>query len=37
LLRDWGVDLLQGRLLGRPEIYEPSAAAKTAPRALAAG
>ena len=27
LLRDWGVDLLQGRLLGRPELYEPPAAA----------
>ena len=37
LLRDWGVDLLQGRLLGRPEIYEPAAAATPSPRALAAG
>jgi diguanylate cyclase (GGDEF)-like protein len=37
LLRDWGVDLLQGRLVGRPEIYEPAAAAPTAPRARAAG
>ena len=37
LLRDWGVDLLQGRLLGRPEIYEPPAVAKTALRARAAG
>jgi len=37
LLRDWGVDLLQGRLLGRPEIYEPVAAAPPPPRALAAG
>jgi diguanylate cyclase (GGDEF)-like protein len=27
LLRDWGVDLLQGRLLGRPELYEPPAGA----------
>jgi diguanylate cyclase (GGDEF)-like protein len=35
LLREWGVDFLQGRLLGRPELYEPPAAA---PRlALAAG
>jgi EAL domain-containing protein (putative c-di-GMP-specific phosphodiesterase class I) len=25
LLRDWGVDLLQGQLLGRPEIYDPTA------------
>jgi EAL domain-containing protein (putative c-di-GMP-specific phosphodiesterase class I) len=37
LLRDWGVDLLQGRLLGRPELYEPGGAATTAPRSLAAG
>ena len=37
LLRDWGVDLLQGRLLGRPEIYEPAAVAAKAPRALDAG
>jgi len=37
LLREWGVDLLQGRLLGRPEIYEPAAAATTSPRAVAAG
>ena len=37
LLRDWGVDLLQGRLLGRPELYEPAGAATTAPRSLAAG
>ncbi len=37
LLRDWGVDLLQGRLTGRPEIYEPAAAAPASPRALAAG
>jgi diguanylate cyclase (GGDEF)-like protein len=37
LLRDWGVELLQGRLLGRPEIYEPPAVAPKAPRALAAG
>jgi len=36
LLRDWGVDLLQGRLLGRPEIYEPAADAKPSPRARAA-
>ena len=35
LLRDWGVDLLQGRLLGRPELHEPAAAATTAPRSLA--
>ena len=25
LLRDWGVDLLQGQLLGRPELYDPAA------------
>jgi diguanylate cyclase (GGDEF)-like protein len=37
LLRDWGVDLLQGRLLGRPEIYEPAAGAPRSPRVLAAG
>jgi diguanylate cyclase (GGDEF)-like protein len=37
LLRDWGVDLLQGRLLGRPEIYEPVAASPTSPRARAVG
>jgi diguanylate cyclase (GGDEF)-like protein len=37
LLRDWGVDLLQGQLLGRPEIYEPAAASPTSPRARAAG
>ena len=37
LLREWGVDLLQGRLTGRPEIYEPPAAAKKISRALAAG
>jgi len=36
LLRDWGVDLLQGRLLGRPEIYEPAVVAPTSPRARAA-
>jgi diguanylate cyclase (GGDEF)-like protein len=37
LLRDWGVELLQGQLVGRPEIYEPGAAATKTPRALAAG
>ncbi len=39
LLRDWGVELLQGRLLGRPEIYAPTTAAAPSgsPRALAAG
>ena len=37
LLSEWGVDLLQGRLLGRPEIYEPAAAATNTPRARAAG
>ncbi len=37
LLREWGVDLLQGRLLGRPEIYEPAAVSPTPPRARAAG
>jgi diguanylate cyclase (GGDEF)-like protein len=35
LLRDWGVDLLQGRLLGRPELYDPPAAAPL--RTAAAG
>ena len=34
LLREWGVDFLQGRLLGRPELYEPPAAPRLA---LAAG
>jgi diguanylate cyclase (GGDEF)-like protein len=37
LLHNWGVDLLQGHLLGRPEIYEPAAAAPPSPRARAAG
>jgi diguanylate cyclase (GGDEF)-like protein len=37
LLRDWGVDLLQGRLVGRPEIYEPAVAATPSSPALAAG
>ena len=37
LLRDWGVDLLQGRLLGRPEVYEPAVAATNAPLARSAG
>ncbi len=37
LLYNWGVDLLQGHLLGRPEIYEPAAAAAPSPRARAAG
>ena len=38
LLREWGVDYLQGHLLGRPEIYEPAAAATASRRrALAAG
>jgi len=35
LLGEWGVDLLQGRLLGRPELYEPAGAAAASPRARA--
>ncbi|THD42715.1 MAG: EAL domain-containing protein, partial [Bradyrhizobium sp.] len=36
LLREWGVDMLQGRLLGRPELHE-APSAKPALRALATG
>jgi len=36
LLRDWGVDLLQGQLVGRPEIYEPATVSPPAPPARVA-
>ena len=34
MLRDWGVTYLQGHLVGRAEVVEPS---QVAPRRLAAG
>ena len=37
LLRDWGVDLLQGRLVGMPELHQPAAAAPSSPEARVAG